>query len=54
VDALVAHGYRAYRYRRGALDALDGQAVADEDDYVMVPTERPLPLPVRSRRRPAA
>jgi FkbM family methyltransferase len=54
VDALVAHDYRAYRYRRGALDALDGQAVADEDDYVMVPTERPAPLPVRTRRRPAA
>jgi FkbM family methyltransferase len=48
VDAVVAHGYEVFRYRRGALDALQGQVVADEDDYLLVPTERQPPLPVRA------
>ncbi len=51
VDAVVAHDYVAFRYRRGALDALDGRVVADEDDYVLVPTERRPPLRVRRTGR---
>jgi FkbM family methyltransferase len=39
VDAVVAHGYRAYRYRRGRLEPVDG-ALPEEDDYVFVPVER--------------
>jgi FkbM family methyltransferase len=52
LDAVVAHGYEVFRYRRGALDQLDGQVVADEDDYVLVPSERQPPLPVRGGRVP--
>jgi len=50
VASVVAHGYVAFRYRRGALEPVDG-AVADEDDYVFVPQERRPPIRVR---RPAA
>jgi FkbM family methyltransferase len=39
LDALVAHGYRPHRYRRGRLEAVDG-VVPDEDDYVLIPPER--------------
>jgi FkbM family methyltransferase len=53
VDAVAAHGYAVHRYRRGALDALDGRAVPDEDDYVLVPDERRPPLPVRRKHVPA-
>lgn len=53
LDAVVAHGYEVFRYRRGALDALDGRVVAGEDDYVFVPAERRPPLPVRASRRVA-
>jgi FkbM family methyltransferase len=42
VETVVAHGYRAYRYRRGRLEPVTG-AVPDEDDYVFVPVERPVP-----------
>lgn len=41
VDAVVRHGYRPHRYRRGRLEPVDG-AVPGEDDYVFVPLERPL------------
>ena len=47
VAEVVAHGYRAYRYRRGALEAVDG-ALPDEDDYVFVPSERSPRIPVRT------
>lgn len=50
VDAVVAHGYEAFRFRRGALDALDGAVTPGEDDYVLVPAERRPPIPVRRRR----
>lgn len=50
VDAVLACGYEVFRYRRGALDALDGRVVEDEDDYVLVPEERQPPLPVRGAR----
>lgn len=41
VDRVVAHGYRLHRFRRGVLEHLpEGRAVADEDDYVLVPAER--------------
>lgn len=43
---VVGHGYHAYRWRRGALERVDG-AVAGEDDYVFVPTERTPRVPVR-------
>ncbi len=39
LDAVTAHGYRVYRYRRGRLEPVDG-VVAGEDDYVFVPQER--------------
>lgn len=39
LDAVTAHDYRIYRYRRGRLEALGG-VVAGEDDYVFVPRER--------------
>jgi FkbM family methyltransferase len=42
LDAVVAHGYRVYRYRRGRLEPVD-QVVEGEDDYVFVPEERDLP-----------
>ncbi|WP_052668786.1 FkbM family methyltransferase [Nitriliruptor alkaliphilus] len=47
LDAVTEHGYDVFRYRRGALDALDGGVVGDEDDYVLVPSERQPPLVVR-------
>jgi FkbM family methyltransferase len=50
VDRVVAHDYTVFRYRRGALDELDGRVVDGEDDYLFVPTERRPPLPVRRRR----
>ena len=46
VDAVIGHGYRAYRYRRGALEPV-ASASPDEDDYVFVPTERTPCIPVR-------
>jgi FkbM family methyltransferase len=46
VDAVVAHDYTVHRFRRGALEPLDGRVVDDEDDYVFVPAERRPPLPV--------
>ncbi|MFA9430953.1 FkbM family methyltransferase [Egicoccus sp. AB-alg2] len=48
--AVVAHGYRAYRYRRGAIEPVDGP-VPGEDDYLFVPTERDVPV---SERRGAS
>jgi hypothetical protein len=39
LDAVTAHGYRVYRYRRGRLEPVTG-VVAGEDDYVFVPQER--------------
>ena len=48
LGAVVAHGYRVHRYRRGALEEVDG-VVPGEDDYVFVPHER-VPLPLRPRR----
>jgi FkbM family methyltransferase len=42
LDAVVAHGYRVYRYRRGRLEPVD-HVVEGEDDYVFVPEERDLP-----------
>ncbi len=39
-------GYRAHRYRRGALEEVAG-AQEDEDDYVFVPLERTPRTPVR-------
>lgn len=45
LDALAALGFDAYRYRRGGLEATGGRTVPGEDDYVLVPTERPAPLP---------
>lgn len=39
-------GYRAHRYRRGALEEVDG-TVEDEDDYVFVPVERTPRVQVR-------
>ena len=47
VDAVVAHGYRTHRYRRGGLEAVEG-VVEGEDDYVLVPAERDVPLPAAS------
>lgn len=47
VAAVVAQDYRAYRYRRGALEPVDG-AVPGEDDYVFVPAERTPRIPVRA------
>ena len=45
VDRVAAHGYRPHRYRRGRLEPLHGgQVIAGEDDYVLVPAERPTPL----------
>jgi FkbM family methyltransferase len=50
VEAVVGHGYDAYRYRRGALEPVTS-ASPDEDDYVFVPTERTPRIPVRSSNR---
>ena len=40
-DAMIAHGYRVHRYRRGRLEPLE-TVLSDEDDYVFVPRERAL------------
>lgn len=48
VDAIAVHGYRPYRYRRGMLDPVDG-VVPGEDDYVMLPEDRPSRTPIRGR-----
>ncbi|MFA9444668.1 FkbM family methyltransferase [Egicoccus sp. AB-alg6-2] len=40
--AVVTHGYRVYRYRRGRLEAVSGP-VEGEDDYLFVPQERDAP-----------
>jgi FkbM family methyltransferase len=53
LDAVVAAGYRAHRYRDGALDEVAG-VVPGEDDYVLVPDGRELPVPIRSLVRAAA
>ena len=42
LDAVTAHDYRVYRFRRGRLEPVDG-VVAGEDDYVFVPRERDVP-----------
>ncbi len=47
-DAVVAHGYRMHRYRRGRLEPVTG-VNDDEDDYVFVPKERTLPTGLRCR-----
>jgi FkbM family methyltransferase len=46
LSAVRDHGYRVFRYRRGALEEVAG-AVHDEDDYVFVPEEREPPIWVR-------
>lgn len=48
VDAIEVHGYRPHRYRRGMLEPVDG-VVAGEDDYVMLPEDRPSRTPIRGR-----
>ena len=49
LDAVTAHGYRAYRYLRGQL-VHASDATSAEDDYVLVPDERPVPTPASSLR----
>lgn len=39
VAGVVAAGYRAHRFLRGGLTAVD-RVTADEDDYVLIPDER--------------
>lgn len=47
VDEVVASGYAAHRYRRGRLERCQGdRVVAGEDDYVLLPVERPVPRQV--------
>jgi FkbM family methyltransferase len=46
IELVRSHGYRVFRYRRGALEEVDG-AVDGEDDYVFVPDEREPPIAVR-------
>jgi len=48
VDAIAAHGYRPHRYRRAMLEPVDG-VVEGEDDYVMLPDDRPSRVPIRGR-----
>lgn len=43
---VASYGYHTYRYRRGALEPVTS-ARDDEDDYVFLPTERDVPVPVR-------
>ncbi len=43
--AVTAHGYRAHRWRRGALEPVAGP-VAGEDDYVLIPEGHMLPADV--------
>lgn len=46
LDAVVAYGYGVYRFRRGALEPV--AAASDlEDDYVFVPEEREVAVPLR-------
>lgn len=47
LDAVTEHGYDVFRYRRGGLDPLDGRVVDEEDDYILVPSERQPPLAAR-------
>jgi FkbM family methyltransferase len=47
LDEVRGFGYRVLRYRRGELEEVAGP-VAGEDDYVGVPEERDVPIPVRS------
>ena len=47
-DAVVSYGYRMHRYRRGRLEPVAG-VTDDEDDYVFVPKERPLPAGLHPR-----
>ncbi len=42
LDAVTCHGYVAHRYRGGVLEPVTG-VVPGEDDYVLVPDDRPLP-----------
>ena len=53
VAEVVGHDYRVYRYRRRALEPVDG-ALPDEDDYVFVPVERTPRIPVRRSTRRGA
>jgi FkbM family methyltransferase len=52
IDEMVGHGYRVYRYRRGALEEVT-EPLPDEDDYVFVPQERTPRVRVRSVRMAA-
>jgi FkbM family methyltransferase len=47
LDAVRRHGYRVFRYVRGALEEVDGP-VPGEDDYVFVPRGRAPRVPVRT------
>jgi FkbM family methyltransferase len=46
LDAVTRHDYGVYRFRRGALEPVV-QATPDEDDYVFVPNEREIAVPLR-------
>jgi FkbM family methyltransferase len=48
VDAITAHGYTPHRYRRGMLELVEG-VDGDEDDYVLLPDDRPSRTPIRGR-----
>jgi FkbM family methyltransferase len=48
VDAIAVHGYTPHRYRRGMLERVEG-VVHDEDDYVLLPDDRPSRTPIRGR-----
>jgi FkbM family methyltransferase len=50
LDEVRSHGYRAFRYRRAALEEVAGP-VEGEDDYVFVPEEREPPIEVRTSLR---
>jgi len=45
LDAITVHDYRTFRYRRAALEEVPG-VVPGEDDYVLVPRERRIPVPL--------
>jgi FkbM family methyltransferase len=47
LELMRSYDYRAHRYRRGMLEAVDG-VVDGEDDYVFVPRERTPRVPVRA------
>jgi FkbM family methyltransferase len=51
LDEVRGYGYRAFRYRRRALEELE-RPIADEDDYVFVPHEREPPVAVRTTLHP--